>query len=102
VHGADGQFIAVPDAWCDEVALAWEIDSFEWHSDAKGYARTVARNTRYTAAGIVVVQTLPSRLRDDPAGVISDLRAAYTTAAARPRPPVTLVARDDIPPQKVV
>lgn len=102
VHGADGQFIAVPDAWCDEVALAWEIDSFEWHSDAKGYARTVARNTRYAVAGIVVVQTLPSRLRDDPVGVISDLRAAYETAAARPRPPVRLTARNEAPPQQVV
>jgi len=90
VHAANGQFIAVPDAWCDDVALAWEIDSFEWHSDAKGYARTVARNTRYAGAGIVVVQTLPSRLRDDPTGVVSDLRAAYEAARARPRPPVSL------------
>jgi len=90
VHGADGQFIAVPDAWCDDVALAWEIDSFEWHSDAKGYARTVARNTRYAGAGIVVVQTLPSRLRDAPASVVSDLRTAYEAARARPRPPVSL------------
>ncbi|WP_345028416.1 hypothetical protein [Kutzneria kofuensis] len=86
----DGRFIAVPDAWCDEVAMAWEIDSFEWHFDAHGYARTVARNTRYAGAGIVVVQTLPSRLRDDPAGVIAELRAAYKAANARPRPPVRL------------
>ncbi|MFI9386845.1 hypothetical protein [Kutzneria sp. NPDC052558] len=90
VHGPDGRFIAVPDAWCDDVALAWEIDSFEWHSDAKGYARTVARNTRYAGAGIVVVQTLPSRLRDDPVGVVSDLRTAYEAAKARPRPAVSL------------
>jgi hypothetical protein len=83
-----GRFIAVPDAWCDDVALAWEIDSFEWHFNAEGYARTVARNTRYAGAGIVVVQTLPSRLRDNPAGVIDELRAAYEAAGARPRPPV--------------
>jgi hypothetical protein len=83
-----GRFIAVPDAWCDDVAMAWEIDSFEWHFNADGYARTVARNTRYAGAGIVVVQTLPSRLRDDPAGVIAELRAAYEAASARPRPPV--------------
>ncbi|HTI19878.1 MAG TPA: hypothetical protein VL652_02735 [Kutzneria sp.] len=83
-----GRFIAVPDAWCDNVAMAWEIDSFEWHFNADGYARTVARNTRYACAGIVVVQTLPSRLRDNPAGVIAELRAAYEAASARPRPPV--------------
>lgn len=88
VFDSAGQFIAMPDAWCDEVALAWEIDSFEWHLDAKGYAKTIARNTRYAGAGIVVVQTLPSRIRDDPQGVIAELRAAYAAAKARPRPPV--------------
>ena len=88
VHDAKGAFVAMPDAWCDDVALAWEIDSYDWHFDAKGYARTVARNTRYASAGIAVVQTLPSRLRDDPAGVIAELRAAYEAAKSRPRPPV--------------
>jgi hypothetical protein len=102
VHDTNGRFIAVPDAWCDDVALAWEIDSFEWHSDAKGYARTVARNTRYATAGIVVVQTLPSRLRDDPAGVASELRAAYEAAATRPRPPVMLMPLSEASPQRVV
>jgi hypothetical protein len=88
VFDSGGQFIATPDAWCDDVALAWEIDSFEWHLDAKGYARTIARNTRYAGAGIVVVQTLPSRIRDDPRGVVTELRAAYAAAQARPRPPM--------------
>jgi len=88
VHDAKGTFVALPDAWFDDVALAWEIDSFDWHFDAKGYARTIARNTRYAGAGIAVVQTLPSRLRKDPGGVIAELRAAYDAAKARPRPPV--------------
>jgi hypothetical protein len=85
VYDDSGRFIAIPDAWCDDVALAWEIDSFEWHLNAKGYAKTVARNTRYAAAGIVVVQTLPSRIRDDPQGVIAELHAAYQAAKVRPR-----------------
>jgi hypothetical protein len=88
VHDAKGAFVAMPDAWWDDVALAWEIDSYEWHFDAKSYARTVARNTRYAGAGIAVVQTLPSRLRNDPAAVIAELRTAYEAAKARPRPPV--------------
>ena len=88
IHDTKGAFIAMPDAWFDDVALAWEIDSYDWHFDAKNYARTVARNTRYAVAGVAVVQTLPSRLRDDPAGVIAELRAAYETAKTRSRPPV--------------
>jgi len=88
VFTADGELLGTPDGWFDDVALAWEIDSFDWHFDAKGYARTIARNTRYAGAGIAVVQTLPSRLREDPSGVIAELRAAYDAAKARPRPPV--------------
>ncbi|EMD22800.1 hypothetical protein C791_7966 [Amycolatopsis azurea DSM 43854] len=34
------------------------------------------------------MQTLPSRLRDDPAGVIGELIAAHEVASARPRPTV--------------
>ncbi|HTI27351.1 MAG TPA: hypothetical protein VL652_40585 [Kutzneria sp.] len=88
LYDTKGAFVAMPDAWFDDVALAWEIDSYDWHFDAKSYARTVARNTRYASAGIAVVQTLPSRLRSEPAAVIAELRAAYEAAQSRPRPPV--------------
>jgi hypothetical protein len=90
VHGPDGSYIACPDAWWDDVALAWEIDSYEFHFSRDGYARTVQRNGRYAEAGISIVQTLPSQLEQDPVGVLSSLRAAYASAAARPRPPVSL------------
>lgn len=84
----NGVFLAKPDAWVDEVALAWEIDSVTHHADPEGFQRTVARNVRYARAGIVVVQTLPSRLRSDPVAVVRELRDAYAAAAARPRPSV--------------
>jgi hypothetical protein len=90
VHGPDGAYIACPDAWWDDVALAWEIDSYEFHFSRDGYARTVHRNARYAAAGIAIVQTLPSQLERDPAGVLKNLQDAYACAAARPRPPVRL------------
>jgi len=83
-------YVGCPDAWWDEVALAWEIDSFEFHFSRDGYARTLRRNNRYAAAGIKVVQTLPSQLRDDPEGVLQELASAYAAAAARPRPAVFL------------
>lgn len=88
VLSPDGAFLARADAWVDEVALAWEIDSVAHHADAAGFQRTVARNVRYARAGIVVVQTLPARLRSDPVAVTRELRDAYAAAAARPRPPV--------------
>lgn len=90
IHDAAGTFVGRPDGWWDDVALAWEIDSVDFHFSKDGYARTLQRNTRYATAGITVVPTLPSRLRDDPGGVLRELEAAYRTASARPRPHVFL------------
>jgi hypothetical protein len=90
IRDATGDYIGRPDGWWEDVALAWEIDSVDFHFSRDDYARTLRRNTRYAAAGITVVPTLPSRLRDDPGGVARELEAAYQAAAARPRPPVFL------------
>ncbi|GAA1842059.1 hypothetical protein GCM10009836_21780 [Pseudonocardia ailaonensis] len=83
-----GTHVATPDAWFDEVGLAWEIDSREFHFDAADYERTVERHTRMTAAGIIVVHSLPQTLRRRGAEVVEELRQAYAHAARRPRPPV--------------
>ncbi len=93
IRDSHGGYIGRPDAWWDEVALAWEIDSFDFHFYRDDYKRTVLRNTRYATAGITVVQTLPSQLLTDPAGVVAELNAAHLAASLRPRPPVNLVSR---------
>ncbi|MBB4904953.1 hypothetical protein [Actinophytocola algeriensis] len=82
----DGTYIGVPDAWFAEVGLAWEIDSYEFHFQRDDYADTISRNARYAAAGIVVLQTLPSRLRTEPANVARELTAAYEAAKSRAVP----------------
>jgi hypothetical protein len=88
-----GRYVATPDGWFDEVGLAWEIDSYEYHFGRDGYATTLARNARYAAAGVAVVQTLPGRLRSQPAQVRAELVAAYRAAAGRPRPSVLSYGR---------
>ncbi|HKN54780.1 MAG TPA: hypothetical protein VJX66_19930, partial [Amycolatopsis sp.] len=60
-------------------------DSRGCHSAYHDYAETLARNARYVAAGIIVLSTLPSRLRTEPDRVLAELRAAYETARRRPR-----------------
>ena len=82
-----GEHIAVPDAWFD-VGLAWEIDSYEFHFQRGDYARTIDRNARYAAAGVLVLQTLPNRLRSNPKSVVDELVAAHRAAESRPRPTV--------------
>ncbi|HVX42996.1 MAG TPA: hypothetical protein VHC49_03900 [Mycobacteriales bacterium] len=83
-----GEFLARPDAWFDEVALAWQIDSLEFHLGPADYATTLQRHAALTAAGVIVVHTLPGRLRSDPDAVVRELQGAYRSAATRPRPPV--------------
>ncbi|BAH53033.1 hypothetical protein [Rhodococcus opacus] len=87
----DGRFIAMPDGWIDEVALAWDIDSLDWHLAPQQYKHTVERRTRMQNAGIIVLPTLPSAVRDKPAQVIADLRAHFELAASRPRPGVRML-----------
>ncbi|MFJ8912410.1 hypothetical protein [Amycolatopsis sp. NPDC102389] len=90
IFDANGGYIAQPDGWCDELGFAWEIDSLGHHAGTDGFRRTLARNARYAAAGIVVLQTLPSRLRSEPDKVAAELRAALDSARLRPRPDVRI------------
>lgn len=82
----DGNHLGTPDAWFAEVGLAWEIDSYEFHFHRGDYAETINRNARYAAAGIVVLQTLPTRLRTEPETVARELTAAYDAARSRGTP----------------
>jgi len=89
IHDLAGNRIARPDGWFDDVALAWEIDSYAYHLAPGDYARTLRRDAAMVANGIVVVRTLPARLRGDPRAVLAELSAAHAQARRRPRPPVT-------------
>lgn len=88
---AAGNFIGRPDGRIDDVALAWEIDSLAWHLSPVDYKRTVERRARMQSAGIIVLSTVPSALRDAPSRVLEELRRHYELAASRPRPDVRLL-----------
>ncbi|OOC07039.1 hypothetical protein [Amycolatopsis azurea] len=93
LYDEEGRFVAKPDAWFDDVGLAWEVDSLSFHLQVvNGFDRTLARNGRYAAAGVLVLQTLPSRLRTEPDKVVEELRAAHAAAAARTRPNVRIAS----------
>jgi len=85
-----GRFLAIPDAWADDVAMAWEIDSYEFHLSPEDYDRTLRRRATMTSAGIIVAHTLPSRLRTEPKRVLAELEDAYRLASQRPRPAVRM------------
>jgi hypothetical protein len=89
IRSATGRRLAVVDAWWEEVGLAWEIDSKEFHLAPSDYERTMTRHSALAAAGVLVVHTLPSQLKKDPAVVVRDLVAAHGWASRSPRPAVT-------------
>ncbi|MEJ2886734.1 hypothetical protein [Actinomycetospora aeridis] len=86
---ADGRLLGRPDAWFDDVGLAWEIDSFEFHPE--GDDATARRRAAFVAAGVVVVHHRPRLLRADPARVIEEVWSHYLLAASCPRPELTVV-----------
>jgi hypothetical protein len=85
-----GRFIAVPDAWFDDVGMAWQIDSREWHLAPADHEQTLDRRSAMMAEGVVVVHSLPSKLRRR-AEMVEELRRSYAHAARRPRPDVLAI-----------
>lgn len=88
---ADGVVLLTPDAWFDDVAMVWEIDSVEWHLGPADYAATLQRRSLLAMHDIEVVATLPSRIDREPRAVLAELRSAYARAARRPRPPLVAI-----------
>jgi chorismate-pyruvate lyase len=79
-------FIGMPDAWWPEAGLAVEIDSREWHLSPGDWERTMARHSRMSTHGIVMLHYPPRRLRTEPRVVAAEIRAAVV--GGRPLPAV--------------
>lgn len=93
VHLADGSFLARPDGFVDEVALALDLHSFAHHADLEKFDATMRRHAEMTAAGLLVVPATPKELRDDPESVKRKMWAALEQARLRPRPAVVMKPR---------
>ena len=84
IRDVTGALIGVVDAWWDEVALGWEAGAQHFRLGPQ----CSCRDAQLTAAGVIVLRTLPELLRKDPDGVRRDLVQAFHRAANRVRPPV--------------
>ena len=71
----DGKFLARPDAWWPEAAVAAEVDSRAWHLLPADYERTLARHDRMIALGIRVLHFPPGKLRAAPREVVQQIRS---------------------------
>jgi hypothetical protein len=84
------EFLASPDAWWQEAALAAEVDSREWHLSPADWERTLARHARMSALGIVVLHYPPRRLRAEPRRVAAEIRQAIEAGRGREVPRLTV------------
>jgi hypothetical protein len=84
----DGKFLARPDAWWPEAAVAVEVDSKEFHLLPEDWEQTMRRHRRMSAGGLSVLHLSPRQLRAEPHQVLTDIAAALR--AGRPAPRVTM------------
>ncbi|WP_245819784.1 hypothetical protein [Rhodococcoides yunnanense] len=91
-----GEFLGYTDNWLDEVALDWEIESFEFHSSPAAYEATLKKRQNMRGHGAIVVSHTPKAIRTQSDVVLADLHKAYQQALSRPRPNLRVVERDDV------
>jgi len=82
---AGDHFIAEPDAWWADAGVAGEMDSREWHLSPKDWERTLARDARMSAHGIIVLHFPPRRLSAEPRLVAGEIRSALEAGRRRGR-----------------
>jgi hypothetical protein len=91
-------FIAKPDAYAEESGVAQEIDSVEFHIYPGPWKETMARRARMVSAGIRVLEAPPSRLDDDPTGVLAEFESTHLIGLqSGPPPGVWVLCRKDCP-----
>lgn len=73
----DGKRLPTPDGWIQEVGIALEQNSREFHASPDGWHRTLDRHTKLAAYGVLTLHFTPQQVRDDPAGVLALIERAY-------------------------
>ena len=88
---ADGTGLPIPDLWFDDVALAVQVHSRQYHEDNEDWEATVMSDGVFAEYGIPVVGVTPWAIRRRPALVLGRIERAHLVAAARPRSAVRAV-----------
>jgi hypothetical protein len=88
----DGERLPTPDGYIHEAALAFEVDSREFHADPYGWARTLDRDNALSAVGIDTAHFTPNDIRRRPAHVLRRAERIYLVRVGRvPRAPVVII-----------
>ena len=82
------RFLARPDLWWKDAGVAGELDSREWHLSPEQSEMTMARHSRMTAHGILVVHFTPRQVKTEPRRIVGEFRSAIEEG--RRRPPLSI------------
>jgi hypothetical protein len=93
LYTPEGEFIGRPDGYDPSSGLALEVDSRRHHSDPADWEKTLRRNARFAAVGIVVISVIPSHLRTQPQEVVDQIRQALAALQGRKAPRVVVRLR---------
>ncbi|NUR71179.1 MAG: hypothetical protein HOU81_10190 [Hamadaea sp.] len=69
--------LPTPDGYLEEVGIALEVDSREFHLSAPGWEATLRHHNRLAAAGILVLHFTPKQIRESPHSVLAEIERAY-------------------------
>jgi hypothetical protein len=75
--GPDSRNLPSPDGWIDEVGVAIEVDSREYHLSPEQWQRTMARHALLTSYGAAVLHFPPSQIRKDVGTVVRVIERTY-------------------------
>lgn len=91
----NGRYLGSPDAYFEDVGLAWESDSLEFHPDWED--DTARRRADFIRAGVLVVHHRPRRFLSEPERIVEELWSHLRLAATRPVPDVRVVPAHTLP-----
>lgn len=74
---ADGSRLPTPDAWLDEVGLAIEVDSREYHLSPVDWQRTLHRHNLLARHGAQVLHFPPSQIYREAGAVLHTVEQTY-------------------------
>jgi hypothetical protein len=90
----DGHRLPTPDFWIDEVGLAGQIHSRQYHARDADWERTVSADSAFAEHGVTVVAVTPTGFRQNPGAFRERVERAYVAAQRTGRrPDVRMTAR---------
>ncbi|MPZ93692.1 MAG: hypothetical protein GEU96_02015 [Propionibacteriales bacterium] len=93
LYTKDGAFIGDPDGYYEDVAVAIQIDSMEFHLAPKPYKKTQRRNRSYNRNGILILEIAPGDIAAEPLEFCREVEALLRQGAARPVPQIIVRRR---------